>query len=219
MPQVFHPSANTVSRLTIYGSVVLLLAPVFLGYFVLRSPHQTSVGIIRSQPVPFSHEHHVRGLGIDCRYCHTTVESSSFAGLPPTHTCMTCHSQIWSTSPLLEPVRTSLAENQPLVWTRVHNLPDFVYFHHGIHIQKGIGCSSCHGHIERMPMMWKAEPLTMQWCLECHRHPERHLREKRQVFNIDWSPSEQEQLAVGRQLVKQNHVPVDRITNCSTCHR
>ena len=178
MPQIFHPSANTLSRLTIYGSVVVILGPVVLTYLVLRSPYQTKVGVVQPQPVPFSHEHHVRGLGIDCRYCHTTVETSSFAGLPPTHTCMTCHSQIWSTSPMLEPVRTSLAQKRPIVWTRVHNLPDFVYFHHGIHIQKGIGCVSCHGRVDQMPMMWKEEPMTMEWCLECHRHPERHLREK-----------------------------------------
>jgi len=219
MPQVFHPSANTLSRLTIYGSVVLLLGPVALTYLVLRSPYQTKVGVIPPQPVPFSHEHHVAGLGIDCRYCHTTVETSSFAGLPPTHTCMTCHSQIWSTSPILQPVRTSLAENQPLVWQRVHNLPDFVYFHHGIHIQKGIGCASCHGRVDQMPLMWKAEPLTMEWCLDCHRHPERHLRERSEIFNMAWAPEEREQLAIGRELVQRNRIELDRLTNCSVCHR
>jgi hypothetical protein len=205
--------------MTIYGALVILLGPVVLSYLILLSPYQTKVGVVRPQPVPFSHEHHVRGLGIDCRYCHTTVETSSFAGLPPTHTCMTCHSQIWSTSPLLEPVRTSLAQNQPLVWTRVHNLPDFVYFHHGIHIQKGVGCVSCHGRVDQMPMMWKEQPLTMGWCLDCHRHPERHLRERKDVFRVDWVPSDREQRERGPELVKQNHIERDRLTNCSVCHR
>jgi hypothetical protein len=219
MPQIFHPSANTLSRLTIYGAVVLILGPIVVTYLILGSPYQTHVGVVEPQPVPFSHEHHVKGLGIDCRYCHTTVETSSFAGLPPTHTCMSCHSQIWSTSPMLEPVRTSLAEKKPIVWNRVHNLPDFVYFHHGIHIQKGIGCVSCHGRVDQMPMMWKEEPLTMGWCLDCHRHPERHLREKNEVFNMDWSRPAREQLAIGQDLIRREHIEVDRLTNCSVCHR
>jgi hypothetical protein len=199
--------------------VVLLLGPVVLAYLVLRSPYQTKVGVIPPQPVPFSHEHHVSGLGIDCRYCHTTVETSSFAGLPPTHTCMTCHSQIWSTSPILQPVRTSLAENQPLVWQRVHNLPDFVYFHHAIHIQKGVGCSSCHGRVDQMPLLWKAEPMTMEWCLNCHRNPAPHLRERDDVLKMDWAPSESEQLTQGRERVQRYQIELDRLTNCSVCHR
>src|SRR5438045_3215246 len=132
MPQIFHPSANTLSRLTIFGSVVLLLGPVVLTYLVLRSPYQTKVGVVLPQPVPFSHEHHVRGLGIDCRYCHTSVETSSFAGLPPTHTCMTCHSQLWTDAPMLAPVRQSMATGQPLEWKRVKQLPDFAFFDHTI---------------------------------------------------------------------------------------
>jgi hypothetical protein len=219
MPQIFHPSANTLARLTIYGSVFLLFAPVILTYLVFDSPYQTKVGVVQPQPVPFSHEHHVKGLGIDCRYCHTSVETSSFAGLPPTHTCMTCHSQIWATSPTLETVRNSLATGQPIVWTRVHNLPDFVYFHHGIHVQKGVGCVSCHGHVDRMPITWKEEPLTMGWCLDCHRHPERHVRQKRAVFDLDWELPPREQLETGRELVKAYHIEVDRLTNCSVCHR
>jgi hypothetical protein len=190
-----------------------------LGYLILRSPYQTRVGVIRPQPVPFSHEHHVGGLGIDCRYCHTTVETSSFAGMPPTHTCMTCHSQIWSTSPMLQPVRTSLAENRPLAWTRVHDLPDFVYFHHGVHIQKGIGCSTCHGRVDQMPLMWKDQPLTMEWCLDCHRNPEPHRREPQDVFRMDWKPPPEDQLARGRALVQRNKIEVDRLINCSMCHR
>jgi hypothetical protein len=217
MPQIFHPSTNTLSRLTIFGAAAIALGILVLNYLILSSPYQTEVGVIRPQPVPFSHEHHVRGLGIDCRYCHTSVETSSFAGLPPTATCMTCHSQIWASSPMLEPVRTSLAENRPLVWTRVHDLPDFVYFHHGIHIQKGVGCVSCHGRVDKMPIMWKEEPMTMEWCLACHRQPQLHLREKRDVFRMDLALSDQ--IQKGAELVKRNHIELDRLTNCSVCHR
>jgi hypothetical protein len=219
MPQIFHPSANTLSRLTIYGAMLLALGALILNYLILRSPYQTEVCVVRPQPVPFSHEHHVSGLGIDCRYCHTSVETSPFAGLPLTHTCMTCHSQIWATSPMLEPVRASLSNDKPLVWSRVHDLPDFVYFHHAIHVQKGVGCVSCHGRIDRMPLTWKEEPLTMEWCLECHRQPERYLREKNEIVRMDLALSNQEQLEKGRDLVRRNHIEVDRLTNCSVCHR
>ncbi len=205
MPQIFHPSTNTLSRLTIFGASVLVLGLLLSGYLIMQSPYQTQVRVVRPQPVPFSHEHHVRGLGIDCRYCHTSVETSSFAGLPPTHTCMTCHSQIWANSPMLEPVRTSLAENKPLVWTRVHDLPDFVYFNHAIHVQKGVGCVSCHGRVDQMPLAWKEEPMTMEWCLECHRHPEHHLRDRSEVFHMDLVLSTQEQLQKGRELVKSRN--------------
>ena len=145
--------------------------------------------MVREQPVPFSHEHHVRGLGIDCRYCHTSVETSSSAGMPPTYTCMSCHSQIWTDSPMLEPVRAEPRRRQADRWTRVHDLPDFVYFNHGIHVQKGVGCAECHGRVDQMPLAWKEQPLTMEWCLECHRHPEQHLRPKEEVFEMDWSPA------------------------------
>ena len=176
--QIFHPSANTLSRLTVYGSVVLMIGPVVVTYMVLHSPYQTKVGVIRPQPVPFSHEHHVRGLGLDCRYCHTSVETSSFAGLPPTHTCMTCHSQIWTSSPMLEPVRDSLARNKPLVVEPGAQPARLRLLQPRIHVQKGVGCASCHGRIDQMPMTWKAEPMTMEWCLNCHRNPELHLRER-----------------------------------------
>jgi hypothetical protein len=219
MPQIFHPSANTLSRLTIFGAIAVAFGALMLNYLLLRSPYQTEVRVIKPQAVPFSHEHHVGGLGIDCRYCHTSVETSAFAGLPPTHTCMSCHSQIWATSPMLEPVRASLASHKPLVWSRVHDLPDFVYFHHAIHVNKGVGCVSCHGRIDRMPMTWKEEPLTMEWCLDCHRQPERHLRETSEIVRMDLVLLEQEQLEKGRELVRRNHIEVDRLTNCSVCHR
>jgi hypothetical protein len=219
MAQIFHPSANTLSRLSIFGGAFVALGLVTVTYLFNRSPFQTQVRVVREQPVQFSHEHHASGLGIDCRYCHTTVETSSFAGIPPTYTCMTCHSQIWRDSPMLEPVRVSLASEKPLRWTRVHDLPDFVYFHHGIHVQKGVGCVECHGRVDKMPLTWKEQPLTMEWCLECHRHPERHLRPREEVVKMDWVPPEGDQLALGRQLVKDYHIPVDRLTNCSVCHR
>ena len=176
--------------------------------------------MIREQPVPFSHEHHVHGLGIDCRYCHTSVETSAFAGMPPTYTCMSCHSQIWSDSPMLEPVRASLRERMSR-WPgrRVHDLPDFVYFHHGIHIQKGVGCVSCHGRVDQMPLAWKEEPMTMEWCLDCHRHPERQLAPKEAVFLMDWEPPSATRPSLGRELIQKNHIEVEQLTNCSICHR
>ncbi len=219
MPQIFHPSANTLARLTIFGGAFAAVGVLAVSYMVFRSPFQTLVGVIREQPVPFSHEHHVRGLGIDCRYCHTSVEVSSVANVPPTYTCMSCHSQIWTDSPMLEPVRESLRENKPIEWTRVHDLPDFVYFPHNIHVQKGVGCVSCHGRVDLMPLTWKDQPLTMEWCLQCHRHPEQHLRPKDEVFNMEWKPPGGDQEALGRKLVEEYHIPVDRLTNCSVCHR
>ncbi len=219
MPQIFHPSANTLARVTIFGGAFAALGLLVLTYMVERSPYQTQVGVIREQPVPFSHEHHVRGLGLDCRYCHTSVETSSAASVPPTYTCMSCHSQIWTDSPILAPVRDSLRDGKPLAWSRLHDLPDFVYFHHGIHVQKGVGCVECHGRVDLMPMTWKDKPLTMEWCLECHRHPERHVRPREEVFNMDWKPKDGDQLAQGRELIQKYHVPTDRLTNCSVCHR
>ncbi|HRW10058.1 MAG TPA: cytochrome c3 family protein [Caldilineaceae bacterium] len=218
MSQLFHPSANTFARVTIFGALFVLVGLAGIGLAIARSPYQTQVNVVQPQPVPFSHEHHVNGLGIDCRYCHTSVEESSFAGIPPTHTCMTCHSQIWNDSPVLAPVRASYRTGEPLVWNRVHNLPDYVYFNHGIHIQKGIGCTNCHGPVDTMPMMYKAEPMTMEWCLNCHRAPEEQIRPREEVFNMDYEPP-LDQLALGRELVAQYHIPTERLTDCYVCHR
>src|SRR5689334_1771480 len=182
MAQIFHRSTNTISRFTIFGSLVVVAVGLWAALQLERSPYTTFAGVARPQPVPFSHEHHVRGLGIDCRYCHTSVEKSGFAGIPPTETCMTCHSQIWTDSPMLEPVRTSLRTNTPIRWNRVHDLPDYAYFNHAIHVNKGVGCVSCHGQVDQMPLTWKAEPMTMEWCLSCHRNPENHLRPVAEVF-------------------------------------
>jgi hypothetical protein len=171
----------------------------------------------REQPVPFSHKHHVEGLGIDCRYCHTSVEKSHFAGIPPTETCMTCHSQLWTQAALLEPVRQSLATATPIQWNRVNDLPDFVYFDHSIHVNKGIGCTTCHGPVDQMPLTWKENTLYMKWCLQCHRAPENEIRPRDEVFNVKWQkPDNQEQF--GHDLVKEYHVEVSRLTNCSVCH-
>jgi hypothetical protein len=219
MPQVFGPSANTISRLVLMSIAIGGPGLLVLNYLLLKSPYQTQVRVIQEQPVPFSHEHHVRGLGIDCRYCHTSVETSAFAGMPPTHTCMSCHSQIWFQSPLLEPVRASLSNNRPLAWTRLHDLPDFVYFHHAIHVQKGVACAECHGRVELMPQAWRAEPLTMEWCLECHRDPGPRIRPREAVFLMDWPRSSSEPSINGDKLVQMNHAEVEQLTNCSICHR
>ncbi|QEH39285.1 Class III cytochrome C family protein (plasmid) [Aquisphaera giovannonii] len=221
MPQIFHPSANTLARVSLallFGGPVGLLSA---GYLLMKSPYQTQQRVIKEQPVPFSHEHHVRGLGIDCRYCHSSVEVSANPTVPPTYTCMSCHSQIWSTSPMLEPVRASLRNGQPLKWSKLHNLPDFVYFNHAIHVNKGVGCESCHGRVDLMPLMWKEKPHTMEWCLECHRHPEEQLRPKDAITAMGWEPNSSTggQAALGKELIRQNHIQVEQLTNCSICHR
>jgi hypothetical protein len=182
MAQIFPPSTNTFAKATIFGAVFIVAGVAWAGGIFLRSHYVTQVDLVRDQPVPFSHDHHVSGLGIDCRYCHTTVETSSFAGIPSTEICMGCHSQIWNDSPLLAPVRESFRTGRPLRWTRVHDLPDFAYFDHSIHVAKGIACESCHGRVDRMPLMRKAYSLQMEWCLDCHRHPERAVREPHEVF-------------------------------------
>src|SRR5215210_8075067 len=174
MPQIFHRSTNTISRLTIFGALFLLLGSLWLIAAISRSSYVTETDVVRAQPVPFSHEHHVGGLGIDCRYCHTAVEVSSFAGIPPTATCMNCHSQIWTNAEMLEPIRASFRSGKPIIWSRVHRLPDFVHFNHGIHVNKGVGCASCHGRVDRMNLIYQASPLTMEWCMNCHRAPEKH---------------------------------------------
>ena len=216
MAQIFHPSTNTLSRLSIFGAVFVLALLLWLLAAIERAPYITQADVVREQPVPFSHKHHVNGLGIDCRYCHTTVEESAFAGIPSTKTCMTCHSQIWADSPMLEPVRTSFRTDTSILWTRVNDLPDFVYFDHSIHIHKGIGCVTCHGRVDQMPLTWRAHPLTMEWCLACHRAPERFVRPRAQVFRMDWEPPRYG-MALGQQLVREYHIQPD--TSCSTCHR
>jgi len=216
MAQIFHPSTNTISRVTIFGGAILLIVLVATLATINESPYITEVGVARSQPVPFSHKHHVGDDGIDCRYCHTSVEESSFAGIPPTKTCMNCHSQIWSDSPMLEPVRESFRSDKSIEWTRVHNLPGFVYFDHSIHIHKGVGCSTCHGRVDKMALTWRENSLYMDWCLDCHRAPERYVRPRQEVFNMAYqAPADQD--ALGAKLVKE--YKIRKLTSCSTCHR
>ena len=230
--QIFHRSTNTISRATIFGAVFVVAALFWVAAAVQRSPYVTYAGVARPQPAPFSHQHHVAGLGIDCRYCHTSVETSSFAGIPPTKTCMNCHSQIWTNAQMLEPVRESYRSGKSLVWNRVNDLPDFVYFNHSIHINKGVGCNTCHGPVDRMPLMYNFASLQMEWCLDCHRAPEKYLRPREQVFNMRYEePSSSQpvvvdgkpytdQLPLGMDLVKKYKLrTVSDITSCSTCHR
>ena len=171
MSQIFHRSTNIYSRLSILAVVGIAATLGGVVAMLHLSGYNTNQGVFVEQPIQFSHAHHVGGEGIDCRYCHTTVEESAFANIPPTKTCMNCHSQIWTDAPILEPVRASFRDNTPLHWTRVHDLPDFVYFNHSIHVKKGVGCATCHGRVDKMPLMYQQANLQMNWCLDCHRNP------------------------------------------------
>ncbi len=216
MSQTFHRTANTIFRLVLFGGIFILGGLVWLGYLLMSSPYVTGAYVEKEQPIQFSHERHVAGNGIDCRYCHTSVEDSSFAGIPPTKTCMNCHSQIFSNSPFLEPVRASFRTGESLQWRRIHDLPDFVYFNHSIHIAKGIGCSTCHGRVDRMPLMMQTETLKMQWCLACHRNPEQYVRPRQDIYRMDYEPPAN-QAELGRKLVAEYRI--QRLTDCWTCHR
>ncbi len=219
MGQIFSRSANVTSKVLIVGFVVALFFVGWTTYAVFWSPYTTYVGVPLEQPVPFSHKHHVGDDGIDCRYCHTSVEKSSFAGIPSTHVCMTCHSQIWNDTPVLEPVRQSLATNRPLQWNRVNDLPDFAYFNHSIHISKGVGCSTCHGQLDQMPLTHRTQTLYMKWCLECHRAPQNYVRPISEIYNLHWQPPP-DQATQGARLVQLYQIDTSgRLTNCSTCHR
>ena len=219
MSQVFRKSANAWSRASLFSLVFVLLT---VGWGVLvfqRSDAVTQANAFREQPVQFSHQHHVGGIGIDCRYCHTAVEVSASAGIPPTKTCINCHSQIWSTSPYLEPVRASFRDARPLEWVRVHDLPDFVYFNHSIHVKQGVGCETCHGRVDQMPLMLQKASLQMEWCLECHRNPEQFVRPRSEVLTMGYQPSE-DQAVLGPKLVEQYKIAgVAHMTSCSVCHR
>ncbi len=230
--QIFHRSTNTISRATIYGAIFGVAALLWALYLFQSSPYVTYAGVAHQQPVPFSHEHHVAAMGIDCRYCHTSVETSSFAGIPPTKTCMNCHSQIWTNAKMLEPVRESYRTGESLEWIRANDLPDFVYFNHSIHIAKGVGCNTCHGPVDRMPLMYNYASLQMEWCLNCHRNSEEYLRPRDQVFNMRYQQPTTaqpvvvdgkayvDQLSLGRDLQQKYHLrTVADITSCSTCHR
>jgi len=218
MAQVFPPIVNTVSRVTVLGAVFLLGGALWLSAAVYRSPYVSRAGVTRSQPVAFSHRTHVGGLGLDCRYCHAHVEESASAGLPSTKTCMGCHSQILAKSPILEPVRESYDSDLPIPWTRVHDLPDFVRFDHSIHVRKGVGCSSCHGRIDQMPLVSQGSSLQMDWCLSCHRHPEESLRSVDEVFDPAWRPPADQEIR-GRDLLSKGSIRSEPLTDCSICHQ
>lgn len=208
---------NWVATASILGGVLTLGSTLAVLLNINRLDYVSQVGVARDQPVPFSHKHHVAGVGIDCRFCHQNVEESAFAGMPSTETCMMCHSLLWTEAVVLEPVRASFREGEPIRWTRVHDLPDFVYFRHDIHLAKGIGCQSCHGQVDEMPLMWKENTLNMEWCLACHRAPEKHIRPREEVFNMAWSPPA-DQEALGRRLVEEYGVRKVQLTDCSICH-
>jgi len=199
---------------------VVLGGVAFYAYTqIARSAYITGKFLEIQQPVQFSHKHHVGDDGIDCRYCHSTVETTATAGMPPTQTCMNCHSQIWADSPYLEPVRASFRENKPIEWERVHDLPEYVYFNHSIHVAKGVGCSTCHGPIDEMPAVYQENTLQMEWCLSCHREPERYIRPKSEVFNMKWQDSDLSP-AQRIDLKKQYNIrQTEMLTSCSTCHR
>ncbi|HUG43795.1 MAG TPA: cytochrome c3 family protein [Acidobacteriota bacterium] len=216
MAQLFNRSANALAKVTLIVGFLAAAGGAWASYEFYHSPYMTRVDLVREQPVMFSHKHHVEGLGIDCRYCHTSVEVSSSAGIPSTHTCMSCHSQVWVDAPILEPVRASYRENLPLEWIRVNDLPDFVYFDHSIHVGKGIGCTTCHGPIDQMPLVRQVHNLSMKWCLDCHRNPEAFVRPREEVFNVNWQPPA-DQLEMGGRLVQE--YGIETKTYCSACHR
>ncbi|MGA9421702.1 MAG: cytochrome c3 family protein [Rhodanobacteraceae bacterium] len=215
MTQLFHRRFGFLFRIGMVVVVAAVVTLIFMWRAVMSYP--ANVGEALEQPVPFSHKHHVGDDGIDCRYCHTSVEQSKFAGIPPLATCMTCHSQLYTDQPVLAPLVAAFRSGVPFHWKRLYKLPDFVYFNHSIHIAKGVGCEGCHGQIDTMPLTTRVTSLTMQWCLDCHRNPEPHLRPREEVFNLHWHPDNQ--LALGRQLVRAYHIDKRRLTDCSLCHR
>jgi hypothetical protein len=235
VPQYFTRRWNPLSKLLLYGAPLLLAGAAWGAGKVVRSPFVTGVNDPPLQPVPFSHEQHVGRLKLDCRYCHTSVEESSFAGIPSTEICMQCHSHVWTGLQALEPVRSSQQTSIPLAWIRVHNLADFAYFDHSIHVKKGVGCVTCHGRVDRMPQVWKTQTLYMEWCLDCHRRPEEYVRPREEVFNLAWQPpatrrewtelaerlkldpAPSNQRELGHALLEKYRI--ERETSCSACHR
>ncbi len=248
MAQLFKPSANVAAKLSLILGGALPLGLLYAGSTASRSSANTKVNVPINQPIPFSHKHHAFELGIDCRYCHTGVETSAVAGVPPTETCMSCHSQIWTNSPLLQPLRDSYEKGVPLQWSKVNKVPEFVYFNHSIHIKRGIDCNTCHGPVQEMNMTWKGKAFFMSWCLECHREPEKFLRQdatgvgpspQEQIFDLyrkyqkaekltpreysimkghDYVPSKEE-IETGKELIKQRKIKKEQLADCWVCHR
>jgi hypothetical protein len=218
MAQLFRPGADVLLRLILVAFVVAPFTLVGAFYVYAASPYHTGRGVTVEQPVPFSHQHHVGDLGIDCRFCHASVETSRFAGMPSTRTCMTCHSQIWTNAPMLAPVRDSLAKGTPLHWARVNHLPDYVYFDHSVHVAKGVACVTCHGPVNEMALMRQEKPLTMGFCLDCHRDPGRRLGPKALVFDTALATPDNG-LVAARAYVRTYGVHTRNMTDCSVCHR
>lgn len=217
MPQIFRPRANELVSIILCGFLVVVVGAAVIGWKLSDSPYVSSVGFTPEQPVPFSHKHHAGGLGIDCRYCHTSVYQSAFAGIPPTHTCMTCHSQLWTNAQMLAPVRASLEQDKPLHWLRVTDLPDFVYFNHAIHVNNGVGCESCHGRVDQMPLMRQVKSMSMSWCLSCHTDPAPNLRPPDKITAMAYDPSKDG--VSGQALLRHYRIDTDRLIECYTCHR
>jgi hypothetical protein len=217
MPQIFGQRANGVAGMVLWGVAAVALLILVLSVLLPRSGFFTGQGHIVTQPVPFSHEHHAGGLGIDCRYCHQGVETDAFAGLPPTETCMTCHSELWTGAEALEPVRRSLADGRPIHWQRVHDLADFVYFNHAAHVNNGVACETCHGDVATMPLIRQEAPLTMEWCLECHRDPGAQLRPRNGIYAMHWRPPRD--MPSQDALLAQYDIHPERMTDCYVCHR
>jgi hypothetical protein len=216
MAQIFDRSSNALARMSLILTGLIVIALGVTLDNLQRSPWVTRQGQRPDQPVPFSHKHHVQGLGLQCQYCHVTVEKSSYAGIPPTKTCINCHAQIWTNAALLEPVRKSWATGESLVWTKVHDLPDYVYFNHSIHVNKGLGCASCHGRVDLMPLMYQQNTLQMEWCLNCHRDPAKNLRPVSQVYNMAWEAPSKEKPVWCAVNGEQTGKPTAQTVDCQT---
>ncbi len=216
MPQAFRRTTVLAIKLCFAGILLLIVAVVAIVKWRMAPENQQYAAV--TQPIRFSHKHHVGDDGLDCRYCHTSVEKSAFAGLPSTDICLTCHSQLFRDAPALAPLHASARENRPIRWNRVHDLPDFVYFDHSIHVNKGVACMECHGRVDQMPVLWRTAPLEMQWCLNCHRSAPRHVRPLAEVFLMqEPRPLSEQEL---KQLNRLYHLQdTRRLTDCSTCHR
>lgn len=221
MPQIFRARANTLSWTILIVAALLLIAVASLAARYFSSPYYSGVNRTPSQPVPFSHKHHVGELGLDCRYCHTSVQHSAFAGVPESEICMTCHSQLWTNARMLAPVRQSLKQDTPLRWRRVHDLPDYVHFDHSVHVNHGVPCQACHGRVDKMPLTTQRKTLFMQFCLDCHRNPAPHLRPPDAVFQMGWRPDGNvDRQRYGERLMTRYHTPsIERLTDCSLCHQ
>jgi Cytochrome c7 and related cytochrome c/Class III cytochrome C family len=215
LAQIFHPRFGLFLRLGLLALAALAAVAILAWRDATGAPH--AIGEAVEQPVPFSHKHHVGEIGIDCRYCHDDVERAATAGVPAVAVCMTCHSQLFDDAPMLQPVRDAWRGKATLAWNRVDDLPDFVYFNHSIHIAKGVGCETCHGRVDRMPLTWRAHSLSMRWCLRCHRAPENYLRPRSKVFAMGWHADDQATL--GKALMQRYGIDRRRLEDCSTCHR